>query len=95
VQESKRLRQVYCNSVPSGNCHRPFFFRSWAHLSHHCFILSLPFAVPTLTVGITFSILKAQQKTVNSLNELCSEYGTPKQLARLVLPRWGTSSRML
>ena len=34
-----------------------------------------------------FSILKAEQNIVNSLKELCSEYGTPKHDARLVLPR--------
>jgi hypothetical protein len=90
-----RPPSAYCNSVPGGNSQTPFFFLSCAHRSHHPFILSLPFAFPTLTVGITLSILSAQQKTVNSLKELCSEYGTPKQLARLVHPRCGTRSRML
>lgn len=82
-----KLPITYCNSAPGGKTHNPFFFLSCAHLSHHPFILSLPLALPTLTVGITFSILNEQQKTVSSLKELCSEYGTPKQLARLVLPR--------
>jgi len=48
-----------------------------------------------LTVGHTFSIRKAHTNIVSSLKELCSEYGTPKQDASLVEPRWGTRSAML
>lgn len=70
----------------------PVFLLSANHLSTHFFIVSLLFALPTLTVGITFSILNAQQNIVNSLKLECSEYGTPKQLAFFVLPLCGTNS---
>ena len=53
---------------------------------------SLPFPLPTLTVGMIFSTLNAVQNIVNSLKLECSEYGTPKHLALFVDPRWGERS---
>src|SRR5690348_6007207 len=80
-------------SSPSLN--KPFFFFSSAHFPHQPFMRSRLFADPTLTVGMILSILSAQQNMVSSRKLLCSEYGTPKQLARLVLPRCGVKSFML
>jgi hypothetical protein len=65
---------------------------SAVHRSIQLFIFALVAADPTLTVGTTFSIRSAQTNIVSSLNELCSEYGTPKQDASRVEPRCGTSS---
>jgi hypothetical protein len=70
----------------------PFFLLSPNHLSIQLFIFALLAALPTFTVGTTFSILSAQINIVNSLKLLCSLYGTPKQDASLVLPRCGTRS---
>ena len=61
--------QLLC---PSSTLNSPFFFRSIAHFSHHPFILSLLFELPTFTVGITLSIRNAQQNIVSSLKLLCS-----------------------
>ncbi len=78
--------------APSPSFIKPFFFLSVIQRSIHDFILVLLAALPTLTVGMIFSIRSAQQNMVSSLKLLCSEYGTPKQDASRVLPRWGTSS---
>jgi hypothetical protein len=80
---------------PSPSFIMPFFFRSLIQRSIHTFILALLAALPTLTVGMIFSIRSAQQNIVSSLKLLCSEYGTPKHDASRVLPRWGTSSAMV
>src|SRR5271156_2937205 len=74
--------------APSPSVITPFFFRSLIHRSIHAFILALLAPLPTLTVGIIFSIRSAQQNIVSSLKLLCSEYGTPKHDASCVLPRW-------
>lgn len=74
--------------LPSaGNSYKPFFRLSTAQRSHHAFIRSRLFALPTLTVGMTFSMRRAQQNMVSSRKLECSLYGTPKQLARLPDPR--------
>lgn len=79
----------------SPNFIQPFFLRSANHRSIQAFIFALPAALPTLTVGITFSILKAHTNIVSSRKLLCSLYGTPKHDASRVLPRWGTSSAIV
>lgn len=50
----------------------PFFFFSPSHRSIHAFIRSRLFALPTLTVGITRPMRRAQQNMVSSRKELCS-----------------------
>lgn len=77
---------------PSPILMTPFFLLSASHLSIQLFIFARPGALPTLTVGMIFSMFSAQQNIVNSRKLLCSEYGTPKQLASFVLPLCGTSS---
>lgn len=99
-QEHADLKVLFCTSYiclskaahQASTLKSPVFLLSANHLSTHFFIVSLLFALPTLTVGITFSILSAQQNIVSSLKLECSEYGTPKQLAFFVLPLCGTSS---
>lgn len=73
--------------------YNPLFLFSASHRSTHAFIRSRLFRLPTFTVGITRPIRSAQQNIVNSRNELCSLYGTPKQALSRVLPRCGTRSR--
>lgn len=66
--------------------------RSDDHRSSHAFILFLDCSLPMFTVGMTFSILKLMINMVSSRKLLCSEYGTPKHMASLVLPRCATKS---
>lgn len=77
-------------SPVTGN--NPFFFFSASHRSIQTFIWSRLFWLPTFTVGMTRPIRKAQQNMVNSRNELCSLYGTPKHALSRVLPRCGVRS---
>jgi hypothetical protein len=77
---------------PSPIFKQPFFLLSASHRSIHVFILALVAALPTLTVGTIFSILKEQTNNVSSRKLECSLYGTPKQDASRVLPRCGTRS---
>ena len=65
------------SSSPFDILNKPFFFLSVAQRSHHAFIFSLLFALPTFTVGMIRSILSPQQNIVSSRKLLCSLYGTP------------------
>ncbi|PNY26579.1 hypothetical protein TCAP_03490 [Tolypocladium capitatum] len=71
---------------------KPPCLLSAVHLSIQPLILFLDCSLPTLTVGITRSILKHIMNMASSRKLLCSEYGTPKHMASLVLPLCATKS---
>lgn len=79
--------KVRYGTTPSGR-----FLRSASHRAIQAEIFARLAALSTFTVATIRAQSSESAKHVNSKNELCSEYGTPKNCALGVEPRAGRRS---